>query len=151
MVLDAMPPFHADGAIAEARDHDRVLQRDRALIVVAVQRPGLHLALVELAAVQQPVEWMQAVIARRADLAQRRFQILWRVELDALADGEGGHSSCGRHVHSEISVPSAGICQPARSRVLRSSEPFSHAGLELLICKNTFRAMSRPAKLSIAP
>src|SRR5207253_7331191 len=108
-------------------------------------------ALAKLAAVQQPMERMQAVIARGADLAQRCFQVLGRIEQNALADREGGHSVGWHHVHSVISVPSAGICQPARSRVLRSSEPFCQAGLELLICKNTFRAMSRPARLSIAP
>ena len=113
MVLDAVAPFQPRGAVAEARDHHRVLDRDRALVIVAVQRPGLHLALVELAAVQQLMERMQAVIARRADMAQRRLQLLGAVERDVLADRERGHSSQGRGIHSTISVPSAGICQPA--------------------------------------
>src|SRR5450759_3600601 len=42
MILDTMPPFEPDAAIAEARDHHRVLDRDRALVIITVQRPGLH-------------------------------------------------------------------------------------------------------------
>src|SRR5260221_4347885 len=150
-----MPPLDAGGAVAEPGDHHRVLERDRALVIITVQRPGLHLALIELAAVQQPMERMQVVVARRADLAEHRFQFLGAVERDALADRQRGHSRCSysgcRDVHSVISVPSAGICQPALSAALRSSEPCSKAGLELLICKNIFRPMSSPARLWIAP
>ena len=75
MVLDAVPPFQPDGAIAEARDHHRVLDGNRALVIISVQRPGLHLSLVELAAMQQVMERMQAVIAGRADMAQSRFEL----------------------------------------------------------------------------
>ncbi len=72
VIFDPVAPFQPRGAVAEARDHHRVLDRDGALVIVAVERPGLHLPLVELAAVQQPMERMQVVIARRADVAQRR-------------------------------------------------------------------------------
>ena len=68
-----------------------------------------------------------------------------------LADRQRGHFRLGHDIHSVISVPSAGICQPACSTVFRSSEPASRAGLELLICRNSFRPISRPARLSIAP
>src|SRR5882757_1210900 len=151
MVLDAVPPFHPDAAVAKTRDHHRVLDRDRALIIIAVQRPGLHLALVELAAMQQAVKRMQAVIAGRADLAQGCFQFAGAVERYALADRQGRHSVGGHHVHSTISVPSEGICQPAASAILRSADPCNKAGLELLICRNSFWPISRPAKASIAP
>src|ERR1700759_185104 len=115
MILDAMAPFHPDLAVAEARDHHRILQRNGRLVVVAVQRPRLHLALVELAAVQQAMERMQAVIARGADLAQRRLELGGAVERYALADRARRHSGCGHYIHSTISVPSAPICQPAPS------------------------------------
>src|SRR5882672_4206186 len=151
MVLDPVPPFHPYGAVAEARDHDRVLERDRALIIIAVQRPGLHLALVQLAAMQQPMERMQAVITRRPDLAQGCFQFAGAVQRYALADRQGCHSVGGHHVHSTISVPSEGICQPAASAILRSADPRNKAGLELLICRNSFWPISRPASCSIAP
>src|SRR6476661_4583787 len=52
MILDPMPPFETDAAIAKARDHYRIFDRDCALVIIAVQRPGLHLSLVQLAAVQ---------------------------------------------------------------------------------------------------
>src|SRR5262249_11091872 len=144
MILDAVAPFHACRAVAEARDHDRVLDRNRALVKVAVQRPGLHLALAELAAVQKLMERMQVVISRRADMAQRGLEFLGRVELDVLADRKRGHVSQRRGVHSTISVPSAGICQPAPSAALRSGEEGSSAGFELLICRNIFLSISRP-------
>jgi hypothetical protein len=69
MILDPMAPFLPDTAVAEPRDHDGVLQRNRALVIIAIERPGLDLALVQLAAVQQPVKRMQAVIPRRTDVA----------------------------------------------------------------------------------
>src|SRR5262249_27929097 len=151
VILDAMPPFDSRGAVAETRDHNRVLDRNRALVIVPVQRPGLHLTLVELAAVQKPMERMQAVIACRADPAQRRFELARIVEGNPLADRIGGHGVRGHDVHSTISVPSAGICQPARSAILRSCELFSSAGFELLICRNTFLSISRLASVSMAP
>src|ERR1700761_4622951 len=94
---------------------------------------------------------MQAVIARRADLAQRRLQFAGALQRQALADRQGGHSVGGHHVHSTISVPSEGICQPAPSTILRSADPCNKAGLELLICRNSFWPISRPASCSIAP
>src|SRR6185503_2943686 len=152
---DAVPPFDPCGGVAETGAHHRVLARDRAPVEIAVQRPGLHLPLVELAAMQQPVERMQIVIARCTDVAQHRFEVIGVVERDALADRQGGHLRShiplGHDIHSVISVPSAGICQPACSTAFRSSEPASRAGLELLICRNSFRPISRPARLSIAP
>src|ERR1700722_20206573 len=156
MVFYSVPPFQPDAAVAEARDHHRVLQRNRALVKIAVQRPGLYLSLVQLAAMQQPVKRMQVVIAGRADVAERRFQLAGTVQRDALAERKGRHPVQGRCVQglgiqSVISVPSAGICQPARSAILRSAESRSSAGLELLICRNIFRPISRPARLPIAP
>src|SRR6202035_1989180 len=128
MILDTVAPFHPDLAVAEARDHHCILQRNGGLIVVAVQRPGLHLAFVELAAVQEPMERMQAVIAGGADLAQRRLEFGSAVERYTLADRERRHPCRWHHIHSTISVPSAPICQPAPSAILRSAESFSSAG-----------------------
>ena len=71
-------PFAADRGIVAARDQARVLDRDHRLVIVAVERPGLDLALGAFAAVQELVERMQAVIAPRADVAQRRFQLVGR-------------------------------------------------------------------------
>ena len=73
------------------------------------------------------------------------------VERHVLADGVGRHGTGGCDVQSTISVPSAGICHPARSAILRAAEPRNSAGFELLICRNIFLSISRPARLSIAP
>src|SRR3954451_8029666 len=146
MVLDAVPPFQPDGAVAEARDHHGVLDGNRALVIIAVQRPCLHLPLVQLAAMQQVMEGMQAVIAGRADMAQSRFELFSALQRCAWAKGKG----C-RYVQSVISVPSSGICQPARSAALRSAESRSSAGLELLICRKIFLSMPRSASAAIAP
>src|SRR5438552_297588 len=161
VVLDPVPPFLPDAAVAKARDHDRILDRDRALVIVAVERPGLHLALVQFAAVQEAMERMQAVIARGADLAQRRLQLAGIVERDALAERIGRHvlvfralvfhALAGYGVQSTISVPSVANCQPARSASSRSGDAGSSAGLELLICRNTFWPISRPSRAAMAP
>src|SRR5258705_1356140 len=119
MILDPMPPFEPDAAIAEARDHHGVLDRYRALVIIAVQRPGLHLALVQFAAMQQPVKRMQIVIAGGTDVAQRRLQLVGIVERCALAERKGRHPVQGHGVHSVISVPSAGDWSTTRRTPLR--------------------------------
>src|SRR5262249_45612873 len=91
------------------------------------------------------------VIARLPDVAQRGFELLGVVQRDALADRIRRHGAGDLEIHNTISVPSAGICQPACSRRLRSGEPASKAGFELLICKNSFLSIARPARPSIAP
>ena len=78
VIDEAAAPFAARRLILAARDQARVLDRDHGLIIVAVERPGLDLALAAFAAVQQLVERMQPVIAPRADVAQRGFQLLRR-------------------------------------------------------------------------
>ena len=88
VVLDAMPPFETRGTVAKPRDDHRILDRDRALVIVAVQRPCLNLSLVELAAVQQMMERMQAVIACRADMAQARFQLFRVLKRRSFSTGE---------------------------------------------------------------
>src|SRR5258708_28677185 len=94
---------------------------------------------------------MQIVIAGGPDLAQRCFQLGGAVERRARTEREGCHPVQGYRVQSTISIPSAGICQPARSAILRSSEAGSSAGVELLICRNILVPISRPARPSIAP
>src|SRR5205085_7675769 len=76
VVDEASAPLPPQRRVVAARDQARVLHRDHRLIVIAVQRPRLHLALAALSAVQEAVERMQAVIAPGADVAQRRFQRL---------------------------------------------------------------------------
>ena len=78
MIDQPRAPFAAHGGIFAARDQARVLDRDHRLIVVAIERPGLHLALAALAAMQQRVKRMQAVITPRADVAQRGFKLVRR-------------------------------------------------------------------------
>src|SRR5579872_717178 len=156
MVFDPVPPFLADAAVAETRDHDRVFDWNRALVIIAVERPGLYLPLVELAAVQQAVKRVQAVVTRRADDAKGGFQFIGVLQHGFTAERIRAHAFqlhaiCRWEAHSVISVPSAGMCQPARSTVLRSVESCSQAGFELLICKNIFLAMPRPSSAAIAP
>ncbi len=122
MIGDAVQPLAAQFAILAARDQGRILARDRRLIDEAVERPGLHLALVELAVVQKAVERMQVVIAHRADGAQRRLE---RV---------GGHGFRWRmDVHEEISIPSNAISQPAAFTFASSGDPSMRIGFELLM------------------
>ena len=89
MVDEAAAPFPAQRRIVAARDQARILDRDHRLVIVAIERPGLDLALGALAAVQQAVERVQTVIALRPDVAQLRLELLRRHQL-----------------HSTISMPS---------------------------------------------
>ena len=92
-------------------------QRYHRLVVVAVERPGLDLALGAFAAVQQRVERVQAVIAPRADGAQLCLEVLRRQRL-----------------HRTISIPSSATSQPLRSTSTRSGEPSIRIGFVLLTC-----------------
>src|SRR5258708_32381236 len=94
---------------------------------------------------------MQIVIAGGPDLAQRCFQLGGAVKRRARTEREGCHPVQGYRVQSTISIPSAGICQPARSATFRSWEAGRRAGLELLLCRNIFVALSRPGRRSISP
>src|SRR5580704_13323016 len=129
----AAPPFAARRLVVAARDQARVLDRDHGLVIVAVERPGLDLALAAFAAVQELVERMQPVITPRADVAQRRFQLL----------------RC-HQLHSTISRPSSAISQPAATTRSRSGEPSIRIGLVLLMCTKMRRAR-KPASASSEP
>ena len=117
MVDQAAAPFAADVAVEAARDQARVLHRDHRLIVVAVERPGLDLALGAFAAMQQMMERMQAMIAPRADVAQSRFEFI-------------GRQQC---VIARSSIPSSATSKPAASTVRRCGEPSIRIGLVLLM------------------
>jgi hypothetical protein len=78
VIHQAAAPFAAQIGGRQARQQGRVLHRDLTLIIVAVQRPGLHLAAIQLAPVKQLMEGMQAVVTLRADTAQCLFQLVRR-------------------------------------------------------------------------
>jgi hypothetical protein len=79
VVIDKpLAPHAPERRIITARDQARILVRYPRLVVVAIERPGLHLALRASAAMQELMERMQPVIALGAEIAQRRFQSLGR-------------------------------------------------------------------------
>src|SRR4051794_12691716 len=116
MIVQAAPPLAPDRAVFAARNQARILDWDQRLIIIAIECPGLHLALGAFATVQQPVKRMQAMIALRTDIAQLGFQLI------------GCHQ-----LHSLISSPSAAISKPASSTCRRSGEPSTRIGLVLLM------------------
>ena len=73
VIVDARNPFAAQCAIVGARHQGGVLARHGVLIAIAVERPGLHLPLVHLAAMQHLMEHVLVVIALGADRADRGF------------------------------------------------------------------------------
>src|SRR5690606_24778696 len=105
-----------------------VLEGDGRLVEIAVERPGLHLALVELAAMQEAVEGVQAVIAGFPDMAELGFELVGGFQFRI-----GGVRAVAHGVHRLISGPWAGMVQPAASRSRRSSDSGRSAGLELLM------------------
>ena len=97
MVLDALAPCGAEGRILGAGEDHGILARNDRLIAVAVERPGLHLALRQGAAGHPVMEGMAVVVALGADLPQHRFQFAGRQAVP------------GRVMeiaHSSISMPS---------------------------------------------
>src|SRR6266404_4457249 len=118
VVDEAAAPFAPQRRVIAARDQSGILQRDHRLVIVAIERPGLDLALVALSAVQQTVEGMKPMIAARADLAQPCLELIGREQR-----------------HSVISRPSSATSQPAASIRRRSAEPSTRMGFVLLMCK----------------
>ena len=105
VVIDQPPaPFATQLGGGQARDQRRVLGRDVGLVVVAVERPGLHLRARAAPVVQHPVERMQVVVALGADAAQRRLQLVRRQRLVSVG-------------HRASSMPSSATSQPCGTHV----------------------------------
>jgi hypothetical protein len=62
VIENALPPCKAEGGIFAASKNGRVFDRNPALVVVAVQRPGLELATRKFSFVHQGMKWMSVVI-----------------------------------------------------------------------------------------
>src|SRR5690606_33964440 len=88
----------------------------------------------------------QVVIARRADVTQRRFKVFGVLQRLVRDQRKGG--GCD---HSAISIPSEAISHPACRAALRSGESANSAGFELLICRNNLRAMLSGASAAMVP
>lgn len=116
MVDEALAPGPPQGGVVEACDQAGVLARDRRLIGIAIEGPGLNLALAAGARMQALMEGVPVMVARCADGTQ------------AVQKGLGGQQA-----HSRISSPSWAISTPALSTSLRSREPSIRTGFELLI------------------
>ena len=76
MVENAVDPIAPDLAVVTAAHQRRVLPRHGGLIAIAVERPGLDLALVQLAAMQKGMKRMLVVIALGADGAELLLEFL---------------------------------------------------------------------------
>src|ERR1700691_78609 len=140
MVGDPVYPFAAQLAILAARDQRSVLARNRRLIDEAIERPGLHLALVELAVVQKAMKRMQIVIAHGTNSPQR---LLERI---------GSHGLRGRvYVHRKTSIPSNAISHPAAFTFASSGDPSMRIGFELLMWMRMRRTCAWRASDSSVP
>ena len=102
------------------------------MVVIPVQRPGLNLPLGALSSVKEFVERVQAMIARRADLAQPGFELI------------RGQKLSNDDLHSIV-----GDSNPAASTSRRSGEPLIRIGLVLLMCVNIRRAVKPPSRRSV--
>src|SRR3974390_3329312 len=116
MVDQAASPYAPRFRIGAPRDQARVFHRDHRLIIVAIERPSLHLTPRAFATVQELMKRMQPVIACGPNLAQTRFEFVRR-----------------QQIQSTISIPSSAISKPASSTLRRSSEPWTKIGFVLLI------------------
>src|SRR6185437_8724195 len=135
VIDEALAPDAAQLAVAGPRDERGILAWDGALIAIAVERPGLHLPLVQPAAMQQPVKRVQVVVALGADATQRGIEPV-------------GSENLGHRVNSS---PSCATVQPAANAAACSGESSSSAGLVLLIWMKILRSTARSRKAAIAP
>src|SRR6266446_872461 len=134
VVDEAAAPLAPHVAVKAARDQARILHRDHRLVVVAVERPRLDLALGAFAAMEQMMERVQAVVAPRPDVTQLGFQLV-RSE------------QCR---HNSILIPSSATSKPAASTARRCGEPSIRIGLVLLMWIK-IRRRPRPASAAKVP
>src|SRR5687767_12595447 len=95
MVEDAMRPVAAEFAVVAAAQKRGVFARNRRLVAITVERPGLHLAFVQLPAMQELMKGMFIVIALGADGAKLLFQFLGAHDLGHGATSLPGPASVG--------------------------------------------------------
>src|SRR5260370_4199688 len=122
MINDALAPGTAKDRILAPGKDDCVFDRDDALVVVAVEGPGLKLAASQLAFVHQLVERVAVVVPFRPDRPQAGFQFGRRHEL-LIPDRR----------HRVISIPSQATSQPDSPTMRCSTLSSSRIGFVLLI------------------
>ena len=132
MINQTAAPLATDFRIRAVGNQARIFDRNHRLIVIPVQRPGLNLPFGALSGVKEFVERVQAMIARRANLAQPGFELIRRQKLQMT-----------------ISIPSAAISNPAASTSRRSGEPSIRIGLVLLMWVNIRRAVKPPRRRTL--
>src|ERR1700730_3602611 len=108
MVDHTLAPGAPESGIRAARKDDRVFDRDDALVVVAVQGPGLQLSAAETPFMHHQVEWMLVVIAFLTHGPEAGTQL---VECDQPILVRSRHRR--RRFYSSNCHPSSAISQPA--------------------------------------
>jgi hypothetical protein len=135
MFLDAFAPGAPQIRVFHPRQQRRVFQWNARLIVEAVQDPSLDLAVIELAAMQQTVKGVQAVIALIADAADTGKEFLARPR------------SIG---HNAISMPSCATSQPFAEASARSQNRRA-AAVGIVDVHEDLAFDAEPANAAIVP
>src|SRR5579859_1645233 len=130
VVIDqAFAPRDAKDGIVAARKQCGILDRNAALIVVAIERPRLQLPARERSFMHQRMKRVLMVITLFADRRKSGNEFGFRQR-----------RLFGR-VHSCISMPSWAISKPASSTARRSALSSIKIGFVLLMCSRIFRAL----------
>src|SRR3979490_353182 len=67
VIDDAFAPSAAEVRIFRSREEGRVFNRDSALVIIAIEGPGLKLAARQLALMHQKMKWVPVVVTLFAD------------------------------------------------------------------------------------
>ena len=122
VVDDALAPRAPKRRIFAAREDDGILDGNNALVVIAVERPGLKLAVGQLAFVHHQMERMPVMVSLGADCLQPAFKLSGRQQFLFLHFNQ-----------SVISIPSQATSQPESLTVRRSVLSSSRIGFVLLM------------------
>jgi hypothetical protein len=76
VIDDPLAPDPPQFRIGHPRQDDRILDRDRRLVAIAVEGPGPELILAERALVHHQMKWMPVVITLGADGLQPRLEFI---------------------------------------------------------------------------
>src|SRR6266851_2744531 len=90
---DAFAAGQAEGVIFAARENCGVLDGNAALVVVAIERPGLQLAAREFSLMHQQMKWMLVVVALFADSMKAGDELGFGEWRPVRLGGSGGHKS----------------------------------------------------------
>src|ERR1700691_1798508 len=142
VINHALSPYTTKLRAVASRENDGIFDRDDALVVIAIERPGLQLSAIQLSFMHHEVEGMPMVITLFAHLPQPGLQLLRRKHWSFVQHFGGWFQSDSPINRSSIRPPPL----PIPPRVLPHTQAQIHPAWDwyCLCAQNLFAAAAIP-------